>query len=242
MICREAIEEVFANESGVLSTRQVVERIYAKYPDQPWKRNTISAHLIGLSVNHPSSQHHRVRQHAFLFSLGNGRYRRWNPEQDGVWEITEQGVRLSDESEESRVAEGEFESQAVDTSLSLERDMERALLTDLEQLESGLRLYEEDGLLGNQLDTGAVGRLDILGIDRNDDLVVVELKARKANDRVCGQILRYMGWVKENLAGQRQVWGIIVADDFSESLKYAVQAMPNVALKKYKIRFEFTDV
>jgi len=87
MTCWEAIREVFADEKGVLSTAQVIERIYAKYPDQPWKRNTIQAHLIGLSVNHPTSRHYpSQRKHAFLFWLGGGRYRRWNPEMDGTWE------------------------------------------------------------------------------------------------------------------------------------------------------------
>ncbi len=47
--CREAVEEAFENETGVLDTAQVIDRIYRRYPDRPWKSNTISAHLIGLS-------------------------------------------------------------------------------------------------------------------------------------------------------------------------------------------------
>jgi len=69
--CREAVEEVFAAEKGVLDTAQVIDRIYKRYPDRPWKPNAISAHLIGLSVNHSSSVHHpTLRKHGFLFSLG----------------------------------------------------------------------------------------------------------------------------------------------------------------------------
>ena len=49
-------------------------------------------------------------------------------------------------------------------------------------------------------------------------------------------------WVQENLAGNREVRGIIVANEFTESLKYAAIAMPHVALKKYEVRFEFTEV
>lgn len=85
MDCRHAIEEAFDNEKGILNTKQVIELIYAKYPDKPWKKNTISAYLIGLSVNHPSNIHHSyLRQHAFLRWLGNGRYRRWDPVIDGL--------------------------------------------------------------------------------------------------------------------------------------------------------------
>jgi len=67
--CREAVEEAFENETGVLDTAQVVDRIYKRYPDRPWtKPNAISAHLIGLSANHTSSIHHpHLRRHGFLF-------------------------------------------------------------------------------------------------------------------------------------------------------------------------------
>lgn len=79
MTCREAIREVFERKGEDLSTQEVISRIYRKYPDKPWKENTISAHLIALSFNHPSSVHYgSTRQHAFLFSLGRGRYREWD--------------------------------------------------------------------------------------------------------------------------------------------------------------------
>jgi len=242
MICREAIEEVFADEKGVLSTAQVVERIYAKYPDQPWQKNTIQAHLIGLSVNHPTSRHYpSQRKHAFLFSLGGGRYRRWNPETDGIWEVTDQGVQLAQTSEEAEAVE-ELETTALDTTFSLERDLEKSLLSNLAQLEPNLRLYNGNGMTGQQLDTGAIGRLDLLCVDQSDDFVVIELKAGRVDDKVCGQILRYMGWVRENLAHGRKVRGIIIANDFTESLKYAAKAMTDVVLKKYEVRFAFTDI
>jgi hypothetical protein len=51
-----------------------------------------------------------------------------------------------------------------------------------------------------------------------------------------------MGWASENLAHGRKVRGIIVANEFSDSLKYAAKAMADVALKKYEVRFTFTDV
>jgi len=87
MTCKEAIQEVFETENGELSTGEVVSKIYERHPDQPWKRSTISAHLIGLSINHSSSHHYpSMRRHAFLWSLGNGRFRRWNRETDQVHE------------------------------------------------------------------------------------------------------------------------------------------------------------
>jgi hypothetical protein len=53
--CREAIRKVFEAHPGMHTTNEIIEMVYSRYPDQPWQRNTISAHLIGLSVNHSSS-------------------------------------------------------------------------------------------------------------------------------------------------------------------------------------------
>ncbi len=55
MNCVDAIREVFSQEIGVINTAQVVDRIYTRYTDEPWKKSTITAHLMGLSVNHSSS-------------------------------------------------------------------------------------------------------------------------------------------------------------------------------------------
>jgi hypothetical protein len=70
----------------------------------------------------------------------------------------------------------------------------------------------------------------------------LELKAGEADEKVCAQVLRYMGWVQENLAAGRHVRGMIVANDFSEKLKYAVKPVPTIALKKYEVSFRFENV
>lgn len=233
---------MFRDEPGVLTTSQVIERIYEKYPHQPWQRNTISTSLIGLSVNHSSSSHYPYeRRHAFLFSLGNGRYRLWKPETDGTWAVTADGVELVDDSEDVLVAEEEAEEAdaAAGMRISLERDLEAALMQHLDDLEPGLTLYEDAGRPGHQLDTGVVGRLDLLAKDSRGRFVVIELKVGQADDRVCGQLLRYMGWVKRELANGEDVRGIVVAKQFNDRAVYAVEAVPGVELKRYDIRFTF---
>jgi hypothetical protein len=131
---------------------------------------------------------------------------------------------------------------ALDTSLSLERDLERIILNDLSLIEEGLKLFREGESVGVQLDTGVVGRLDILAIDKQGRYVVIELKAGEASDRVCGQILRYMGWVFKEKSGGKDVRGIIVANEFDEKIKYAVSILPQIDLRKYDVGFTISNV
>jgi hypothetical protein len=130
---------------------------------------------------------------------------------------------------------------AIDTSLSLEADLEEALAANLAQLEPGLDLYHQQSSFGRQFDAKAAGRIDLLALDAQQNLVVVELKAGAADRQVCGQIQAYMGWVKANLAGERTVRGIIVANEFTERAKLAATVVPGLSLKKYRVNFVFTD-
>ncbi len=136
-----------------------------------------------------------------------------------------------------------LEEDAFETSISLERDLENALIANLNQLEPGLHLYSEKGSTGQQFDTQTVGRIDILALDKLDNIVVIEIKAGEADDRVCGQIQRYMGWVKDKIAGNRSVRGLIIANQFSERLKYAIMPVnAEISLIKYEVSFKFTDI
>jgi RecB family endonuclease NucS len=95
--------------------------------------------------------------------------------------------------------------------------------------------------VGRQFDAKAAGRIDLLAVDSQHDLVVVELKAGDADRQVCGQIQAYMGWVKANLAGSRNVRGIIVAHEFTERAKLAATVVPSLTLKRYRVNFIFAD-
>jgi endonuclease len=82
-----------------------------------------------------------------------------------------------------------------------------------------------------------VGPIDILAEDESGNLIVFELKLSRGPDRAMGQLLRYMGWVKKILAGQHEVYGIIVARDMDEKLQFAALPVPNVSLLEYEIDF-----
>jgi hypothetical protein len=70
-----------------------------------------------------------------------------------------------------------------------------------------------------------VGPIDLLARDkRTGDYVVIELKKGRSADRVFGQISRYMGWVRKNLAEGQQAHGIIVASRIDDKLRAARDA------------------
>lgn len=71
-----------------------------------------------------------------------------------------------------------------------------------------------------------------------EDFVVIELKIGKAGDSAIGQILRYMGYVKENLAKDKNVKGMILAEDLDDKAKYALKITPTIQFKKYRLNFQ----
>lgn len=77
---------------------------------------------------------------------------------------------------------------------------------------------------GRQYQT-TVGPIDILARDKADGrYVVIELKKGRSADRVFGQLSRYMGWVRENLADGEAVAGVIVAEKIDDKLRAAKAA------------------
>jgi RecB family endonuclease NucS len=81
-----------------------------------------------------------------------------------------------------------------------------------------------------------VGPIDLLGRDkRTGQYVVIELKKGRSADKVFGQLSRYMGWVKKNLANGGEVVGSIVASKIDDKLRSARDAHPT---KVHLVEFE----
>jgi len=104
--------------------------------------------------------------------------------------------------------------------------------------DSNLKLYQDEENNGRQYPT-SVGRIDLLAVDEDtDDYVIIELKKGKAADRVVGQILRYMGWVRENLVEDNEgVRGLIILKKMNDRLRYALSNIPDVDIYEYKVDF-----
>jgi Endonuclease NucS C-terminal domain/EVE domain len=143
--------------------------------------------------------------------------------------------------------------EQLTTTRDLENPAEFALENHLEDFmyanwrtidfHSQLRLFELDGQNGRQFPAGAWS-IDFLCIDEaSKEFVVLELKRGKSSDSTVGQVLRYISWVKENLAAPSQgVRGIIVAHDADEALRYAVRAVPNVEVLTYSVSFALAEM
>jgi len=128
----------------------------------------------------------------------------------------------------------EISERSEQQRLSFERDMQAALRTNITLLEEGL-VITDDGIERNVLS----GRIDILCQDSAERAVVIELKAGKADARVIGQTLGYMGDLMEE-DPEQAVRGIIVAHEFDQRTKSAAKAVPNLSLFRYSISFAFT--
>jgi len=104
----------------------------------------------------------------------------------------------------------------------LEKGIEEAIKPNLASL--GLKLADDS--IQQQFAMGpGVGRSDLICTDRSGDLVVIELKRGMASDEAIGQVLRYIGYVRENIASPTQkVHGWIVAGDYDEHLRLSASA------------------
>ena len=143
---------------------------------------------------------------------------------------------------ESELAPPKEETTITQASISVERDLRKYLVPNLDSLESGLKLYTDQERSGEEYPIeGGRMRIDILARDEHNSYVVVELKAGVADQSTFGQLSAYMGWIKKNLAKGENVRGMIVANDFDEKIKYAAQSVSNIKLKRYVLEFKFEE-
>ncbi|MBK8961041.1 MAG: DUF91 domain-containing protein [Proteobacteria bacterium] len=124
---------------------------------------------------------------------------------------------------------------------ALEKHLEDFLVANWEQTALGREfdIVVEDGeRVGQQYQTGA-GPIDILAISHDRTrLLVVELKRGRASDVVVGQILRYMGYLKGEIAEAGQsVEGAIIALEDDQKLRWALAAVQGVQFYRYQMSF-----
>lgn len=120
-----------------------------------------------------------------------------------------------------------------DQEFAAESDLRDFLAKNPSCIEEGLRLYQDADRCGVEFSVEG-GFIDILAIDRNEQLVVIELKVGRGRNKTVGQLLYYMGWVDQNL-GKSACRGMIIAKDISDDLILAVKRVPGVSLYRYRL-------
>ena len=216
----EATSEL-GKDGRVFSADEVIRWVRDRYPDCPFSDSSFIMHLWGLSKNHPSAPRAwpGLYRRAFLLKLRGNNF------------------KLLKYADEKEAVEGEAleEAELPQPTFSMEQDLERWLIKNLEQLESGLKFID------NQYSLPPVGRIDILAEDSEGQLVVIELKAGIATEQAVGQLAAYIAKLQEQ-EPQKKVRRILVAEDFDEKAYHAAKLIPKIKLKRYKITFQFEDL
>ena len=211
--------------------QQAIDWFAQHYPKI--KRGTVQAHLIRLSTNAPTRLHYNARPNEddVFYQLDGSHFRLYDPAHDPA-PIREKGV-MPDPEDPEPAGSAEF---------AYEADLRNYLAKNLSIIEPGLKLYQDEGITGIEFPVG--GRfIDILAVDAKGSLVVIELKVSRGYDRVVGQLMRYMAWIRKNQAESDQdVRGVIVAREISEDLLLACSLLPDVQLFEYELSLKLNAV
>jgi hypothetical protein len=208
------------------SREQAVQWFAERYPNV--KQGTVAAHLVRLSINVPTRLQYNPRTDGSddkFFKIDSTHFRLYEPGRDPT-PISELTPEFDEPVEAVPQASSEF---------AYEHDLRDYLARNPHVIEPSLKLYSDEGITGVEFPVG--GRyIDILAVDSADNYVVIELKVSKGYDRVVGQLLRYVSWIKKNHAepGQK-VRGIIIAKQISEDLRLACSEVPSVSLYEYAL-------
>lgn len=165
----------------------------------------------------------------------------WRPSMGGASRISERDFMVvlgaqADVAPREVATDGSME-------FALERYLEDFMIENWGHIDFGEHLTlhkDEDGNSGQQYYTGDAGYIDILTRDASGGFVVIELKKGRKNDEVVGQVLRYIGWVRQNLATHGEaVRGLIIVRERDPRLEYAVSELAGrVVAKRYAIDFK----
>ena len=248
----QMVKEAINNLEGKASYSEIKDYIKQHYDDV--NENTITAQIIVSTVNHKSRIHYPENnkprransQYDFLFKTGRGQVELYNPEKHGIWEIAEDDFgKLIVKMQSEEVPSIKDEDERTDLAFPLESHLRDFIAQNIKSIKingKNVMLYVDDSDNdGIEYKTG-VGRIDILAVDDDGNFIVFELKLQKGPDCAVGQVLRYMGWVKENLAADKNVTGVIVSKKANDKIKYAALMVPDIYLFEYELSFKINEV
>jgi len=217
----------FAEAHGLHSEIDEIKKID---PDAPWARGLRKAYIIDLFERRGLFEQFKNEHWPYGDSPGGKSKQRFYLGLKARHDETEPDADAAVETTEEAFEEAVEEAQ----SFAAEADLRDFLAKNPDCIERGLSVYSEGGRSGVEYAIDG-GRIDILAVDKDQRLVVIELKVGRGRNKTIGQLLYYMGWVDKNLAKDVPCRGMIVAKDISEDLITAVRRVPDVSLCRYKL-------
>lgn len=232
MLVRDLVKEQGIQKGEIFEKDRIYSWFKQKYPKI--KQGTISAYINLLSTNVPSRIHHSPHQNGkddLFYQIDSKRLR--------LYDSTSDPSPIYSKSQEESMSQEELiettEDVKEENEFAYEKDLQNFLAKNLNIIGNGLTLYMKEGINGLEFPVGNRA-IDILALDKNKDYVVIELKVSRGYDRVVGQILRYMGSIRQKLAEKNQkVRGIIIAREITEDLILACSETQNIELFEYSL-------
>lgn len=210
------VEEHFNNNSY----QEIIDSLVYSTNDE--RNNKPNPSKIKLSSNVKS-----IRNNLSSYKDAVRRYIRFLEDSDFELDSTN---RLTVNDNDSKLNE-DITQDDMSQKFSLEKDMQLSLRKNIQSLDSKLTIIDD----GAERTVNS-GLIDITCKDK-DSIVVIELKAGKADSRAIGQILGYMGDIQEE--EEKPVRGILVAHEFDRRVKAAAKVVPTLTLMQYSIDFNF---
>ena len=132
------------------------------------------------------------------------------------------------------------------SAFALEKHLEDFLIFNWAQTELSKKydLVNDEGVIVAQQYQSDTGPIDILAISKDKkEYLVVELKKGRTSDVVVGQTLRYMGFVKNELAiNGESVRGVVIALEDDLRLRNALSMVPSIDFFRYQVDFKLISI
>ena len=237
LLFRDMVNDLSLQKGDILERDRINSWFKQKYP--LIKPGTISAHILKLSINALSRIHYNVDQNGkddLLYQIDSKKFRLYDPSSDPD--------PIYSKPKEDEITKGELKNSNEENGneFAYEKDLQNFLAKNLSLIEPGLILYMEEDITGIEFPVGN-RFIDILATDKDNNYVVIELKVSRGYDRVVGQILRYMAWIRKNHAEENQkVRGIIISREISDDLLLACSETKNVELYEYSLSVSLNKI
>jgi hypothetical protein len=154
-------------------------------------------------------------------------------------------VRFYNDQDGTATADEDEEETSIvkeENEFAYENDLRNYLVKNLGIIEKGLKLYEADGVDGEEFFVpGTSRRIDILAVDKDNNFVVIELKVSRGYEKVVGQTLFYQSSIK-TIFKQEKVRAIIIAREITSELKTATQFLPDFELFEYQLSLTLNKI